>query len=215
VWCFTMPSGFIWVRRVAKDEHGVVTEASRPLITGNCQGMGFLSATLMIYMSDEDTFACLVALCQQFGMAGLFKPGFPLLHEFFYVHERLLAKHLPRVAAHFEQEMVVAGLYATHWYSTLFSYTLPFRYVVRIMDLFLVDGFKMIFRVAITLLRLHRNDLVGASFDVIVTKIKALNSLDIDVDEFVEQVIDSKITEKEIAKLSAQFHASQQQVNNS
>jgi hypothetical protein len=36
VWCFTMPSGFIWVRRVAKDEHGVVTEASRPLITGNC-----------------------------------------------------------------------------------------------------------------------------------------------------------------------------------
>jgi Ran GTPase-activating protein (RanGAP) involved in mRNA processing and transport len=37
VWCFTMPSGFIWVRRVAKDEHGVVTKASRPLITGNCK----------------------------------------------------------------------------------------------------------------------------------------------------------------------------------
>jgi hypothetical protein len=36
VWCFTMPSGFIWVRRVAKDEHGVVIKASRPLITGNC-----------------------------------------------------------------------------------------------------------------------------------------------------------------------------------
>jgi hypothetical protein len=45
VWCFTMPSGFIWVRRVAKDEHGVVTEASRPLITGNCQaGEGVQSA---------------------------------------------------------------------------------------------------------------------------------------------------------------------------
>jgi DNA-directed RNA polymerase II subunit RPB2 len=36
VWCFNMPSGFIWVRRVSKDEHGVVTKASRPLITGNC-----------------------------------------------------------------------------------------------------------------------------------------------------------------------------------
>jgi hypothetical protein len=31
-----MPSGFIWVRRVAKDDAGVVTKASRPLITGNC-----------------------------------------------------------------------------------------------------------------------------------------------------------------------------------
>jgi hypothetical protein len=37
VWCFNMPSGFIWVRRVFKDEHGVVTKASRPLISGNCE----------------------------------------------------------------------------------------------------------------------------------------------------------------------------------
>jgi tubulin gamma len=37
VWCFNMPSGFIWVRRVFKDEHGVVTKASRPLISGNCK----------------------------------------------------------------------------------------------------------------------------------------------------------------------------------
>jgi hypothetical protein len=37
VWCFTMPSGFIWVRRVGVDERGVVTKASRPLLTGNCK----------------------------------------------------------------------------------------------------------------------------------------------------------------------------------
>jgi hypothetical protein len=176
---------------------------------GYCQGMGYLSATLMIYMSDEDTFACLVALCQQFGMAGLFKPGFPLLLEYFFVHERLLAKHVPRLAAHFEHEMIVAGLYATHWYTTLFSYTLPFRYVVRIMDLFLVDGFKMIFRVAITLLKLHRNELQGQSFDVIVAKMKALNSLDIDTDAFIEQVLECKITDKDIEKAS-QLYAAQQ-----
>jgi hypothetical protein len=36
VWCFTMPSGFVWVRRVTKDAAGVVTEASRALLTGNC-----------------------------------------------------------------------------------------------------------------------------------------------------------------------------------
>jgi hypothetical protein len=46
VWCFNMPSGFIWVRRVAKDEHGVVTEASRPLITGNCNFLLLWTAVL-------------------------------------------------------------------------------------------------------------------------------------------------------------------------
>jgi hypothetical protein len=36
VWCFTMPSGFIWTRRAHKDERGVVTKASRALLTGQC-----------------------------------------------------------------------------------------------------------------------------------------------------------------------------------
>jgi molybdopterin/thiamine biosynthesis adenylyltransferase len=36
VWCFTMPSGFVWVRRAHKNAAGVVTKASRPLLLGNC-----------------------------------------------------------------------------------------------------------------------------------------------------------------------------------
>jgi DNA-directed RNA polymerase II subunit RPB2 len=36
VWCFTMPSGFVWARRAHKNAAGVVTKASRPLIIGNC-----------------------------------------------------------------------------------------------------------------------------------------------------------------------------------
>jgi serine/threonine protein kinase len=39
VWCFTMPSGMIWVRRAEKDASGVVTKASRPVLTGNCNGV--------------------------------------------------------------------------------------------------------------------------------------------------------------------------------
>jgi calcium/calmodulin-dependent protein kinase I len=36
VWCFTMPSGFVWARRAHKNADGVVTKASRALIIGNC-----------------------------------------------------------------------------------------------------------------------------------------------------------------------------------
>ena len=167
--------------------------------------MANVAATLMIYMSAEDTFLCLRTLCQDYGLDGLFKPGFPLLHEFFFVHEQLLQRYLPKLAAHFRQEMIVAGLYATHWYSTLFSYALPFRYVVRIMDLFLVDRFKMVFRVAITLLRVHKHELIGKSFDTIVSKIKLLNTLDIDPDEFVRQVLECKVSDKEINKLRKKY----------
>ena len=169
--------------------------------------MGFLAATFMIYMSDEDTFACLTALCQTYGMGGFFQPGFPLLHECFYVHQRLLERHAPRLAAHLDAEMIGAEMYATHWYTTLFSYTLPFRYVVRIVDLFLSEKFKMLFRVAIALLKLHRHELIGQSFEVIVTKIKHFNTLSVDPDEFVSQVLESKISDKEIEKFRKQYRA--------
>ena len=36
VWCFRMPSGFIWTRRAHKNAAGIVTKASRPVLTGNC-----------------------------------------------------------------------------------------------------------------------------------------------------------------------------------
>jgi hypothetical protein len=36
VWCFTMPAGFIWARRAAKDASGAVVKASRALLLGNC-----------------------------------------------------------------------------------------------------------------------------------------------------------------------------------
>jgi DNA-directed RNA polymerase beta subunit len=35
-WCLTMPHGFLIARRAHKNEDGVVTKASRPIITGNC-----------------------------------------------------------------------------------------------------------------------------------------------------------------------------------
>ena len=35
LWCFTMPSGFIWVRSVQKDANGAVVGASRAVLTGS------------------------------------------------------------------------------------------------------------------------------------------------------------------------------------
>lgn len=47
VWCFTMPSGFVWARRVRTDAAGDVVAASRPLITGNCGTLDYLSPEMV------------------------------------------------------------------------------------------------------------------------------------------------------------------------
>ncbi len=35
VWCLSMPSGFVWTRRVERDARGRITRASRPVLTGS------------------------------------------------------------------------------------------------------------------------------------------------------------------------------------
>jgi hypothetical protein len=48
VWCFTMPSGFVWVRRAVKDAaSGDVVEASRPLVVGNCGTPEYLAPEVL------------------------------------------------------------------------------------------------------------------------------------------------------------------------
>ena len=36
VWCVSVPHGFVVARRATRDEDGIVTKASRPIIVGNC-----------------------------------------------------------------------------------------------------------------------------------------------------------------------------------
>jgi hypothetical protein len=46
-WCVTMPHGFIITRRAIRNEVGVVTQASRPIITGQCIPSRMTIAQLM------------------------------------------------------------------------------------------------------------------------------------------------------------------------
>lgn len=47
---------------------------------------------------------------------------------------------LPAVGAHLEKEMVHPTMYASQWFITLFSYSLPFDVVLRIWDIFMLEA---------------------------------------------------------------------------
>ena len=68
---------------------------------GYCQGMGFIMAVFLLYMTEEDAFFLLAQLITKHEMNGLFEPGFPALIQCLYVHDQLLQSTLPRLAAHF------------------------------------------------------------------------------------------------------------------
>lgn len=57
------------------------------------------------------------------------------------------------------------SMFASHWFVTVLSYTLPPAHLVRVWDVFLLDGYKMIFRTAIALLKSAQDALLSLPFE--------------------------------------------------
>ena len=60
-------------------------------------------------------------------------------------------------------------MFATQWFMTLFSQKFPFSVVLRIWDIFLAEGLKIIFRVAVALVQIAREELCQLDFVGILT----------------------------------------------
>ncbi|CAN6246591.1 unnamed protein product [Urochloa humidicola] len=135
---------------------------------GYVQGMGFLAGLLLLYMSEEDAFWLLVALLKgavHAPMEGLYQAGLPLVQQYLYQFEKLVMEHMPKLGQHFVEEMINPSMYASQWFITVFSYSFPFHLTLRVWDVFLYEGIKVVFQVGLALLRFCHDDLVKLPFE--------------------------------------------------
>ncbi|MEQ2201167.1 hypothetical protein XENOCAPTIV_008540, partial [Xenoophorus captivus] len=65
----------------------------------------------------------------------------------------LLRRSSPIAFRHLEKHKIDPILYMTEWFMCAFSRTLPWASVLRVWDMFLCDGVKIIFRVGLVLLK--------------------------------------------------------------
>ncbi|KAK3598276.1 hypothetical protein CHS0354_022593 [Potamilus streckersoni] len=120
---------------------------------GYCQGSGFIVGLLLIQMPEEETFAVLVKLMQDFRLRELFKPSMAELGLCMFKLECLIQDFLPDVYLHFQTQSFHTSMYASSWFLTLFATVFPLEIASRIMDLFISEGMDIIFRVAIAILQ--------------------------------------------------------------
>ena len=107
-----------------------------------------------------------------FGMRSLFTPEMPMLHIRFYQLRELLKVHLPKLAVHFERIGLPPIIYSNEWFLTLFTYVYDAEDVVRVWDIFFVDGVAAIFRIGLAILKVLEPRLLLEGFDGSVSIIK-------------------------------------------
>lgn len=143
---------------------------------GYCQGMGFLVGISLMYMDEHESFWMLNRLmcADHYRMGGLYAPGFPLLMLYLHVMKGLLREHCPQVMANMEEQGVDLITFATQWFMTLFASSLPFEVTLRIWDLFLYEGLKIVFQVGVFLIKNREKELMKADFENLMSLIRTL-----------------------------------------
>src|ERR1700730_12183090 len=128
-----------------------------------------------MYMSEHETFFMLKQLLRgndKYMISGLYSPGFPLLQQYFYILDQLIKQRHGKLYKHLNFHGIQGPMYATQWFITLYSYNFPFDIVLRIMDILLHEGTKILFRVALHIIRSLESTLLRSDMETCNTTLK-------------------------------------------
>ncbi|ETI48155.1 hypothetical protein F443_07780 [Phytophthora nicotianae P1569] len=136
---------------------------------GYCQGMGFLVRLLAEVAEDEaDIFWLFVGFSEPENDRNLYEPGMAVLQPYLSKFEVLFSTHMPELYTHFQNEGVHVATFCTRWFLTFFSSfeTLAPTLVTRLLDIFIIDGWRIMFSVSLVILdelqqQLLKSDMEG------------------------------------------------------
>ncbi|CAN9507298.1 unnamed protein product [Ophioblennius macclurei] len=132
-----------------------------------CQGMSQIAALLLMFMNEEDAFWALAQLLtdQRHAMHGFFVPGFPKLQRFQTHHDQIVSKLLPKLKKHLDREQMSAGIYCTKWFLQCFIDRTPFTLTLRLWDIFILEGERLLTAMSYTILKMHKKRLLKMSLE--------------------------------------------------
>ena len=142
-------------------------------------------------------------------MQGMYQEGLPLLQKYLYQFDGLVGSFLPRLAKHLEQENIVPTMYCSQWFITVFSYTLPFECLLRVWDIFLFEGMKVVFCLGLELLQCEQESLLELNFEKLVQTLSGkrfdIPKCHATVDDFLCKAMTWKIS-KRLKELEEEFN---------
>ncbi len=131
---------------------------------GYCQAMNIVVAALLIYMSESQAFFLLSTLCDRL-VPGYYSTTMygTLLDQ--KVFESLVEKTMPIIWEHLVRSDVQLSVVSLPWFLSLYINSMPLVFAFRVLDVFFVEGPKVLFQVGLAILRINGEELLDAGDD--------------------------------------------------
>ncbi|CEG43601.1 ankyrin repeat-containing protein [Plasmopara halstedii] len=143
---------------------------------GYCQGMSFLVRLLADVAEDEaDIFWLFVGFSEPENDRNLYEPGMAVLQPYLSKFEVLFSTHMPELFRHFQSESVHVATFCTRWFLTYFSSfeTLAPAIVTQLLDIFIIDGWRIMFSVSLVILEELQQELLKCDMEGILRILKS------------------------------------------
>ena len=136
---------------------------------GYCQGMNFICQFLLdVTKNEEISFDIFSAILGKTKYGNLIIDEFSLMKKYFYVFERLINLYLPELSILLKQNNVSPSYYISPWFITLFTHSFvenQVKVLLRIFDLFILDGWITIIKIGLMLLKHYQKVLMEMNFE--------------------------------------------------
>ncbi|KFR15815.1 USP6 N-terminal-like, partial [Opisthocomus hoazin] len=163
-----------------------------------CQGMSQIAAILLMYLNEEDAFWALAQLLtnQRHAMHGLQvsstirkqRPEQAINFISFFLFPSLLLCWL--CSSSQDKEQMTTGIYTTKWFLQCFIDRTPFTLTLRLWDIYILEGERVLTAMAYTILKLHKKRLLKMTLEDLreFLQEKIAASLQYEDDAVIEQL---------------------------
>ncbi|KAK5193121.1 GTPase activating protein (GAP) [Exophiala xenobiotica] len=131
---------------------------------GYCQAMNIVVAALLIYQSEAQAFFTLGTLCDRL-LPGYYSKDMygTLLDQ--RVFENLVERTMPVLWEHLVKSDVNLSVVSLPWFLSLYINSMPLVFAFRVLDVFFLEGPKVLFQIGLAILRINGEELLDVTDD--------------------------------------------------
>jgi len=90
---------------------------------------------------------------------------------------QLIEKRIPRVYEHFKKLEITTELYLIPWFEEIFTGTLSYKILLRVIDLYLLNGEYILYQIGLTIIKIQEEDILNSTISEIFKKLRRLPNI--------------------------------------
>ena len=139
------------------------------------QGMNYMAS--YIYqntLKEEESFYILLGLFITKKFSAIFQNNLIKLKTYFSLMDKLIYLYLPKIHFHFKKYQIKTDFFLSPYFITLFTNIYSYikeknnEFIMRVWDEYIIDGWKTIFEMILTLLKLKEQILIKLEGDELI-----------------------------------------------